>query len=107
MVYRIFVEKKPGLDHEAKKLLGDIRGLLQIESVTDVRLLNRYDVENIEKDLFDYAEHTVFAEPQLDVVTADFEEKKDGEEPAGGFLRRVSGPEQIYLLRLRGKEAGL
>ena len=30
MVYRIFVEKKPGLDHEAKKLLGDIRGLLQI-----------------------------------------------------------------------------
>ncbi len=85
MVYRIFVEKKPGLDHEAKKLLGDIRGLLQIESVTDVRLLNRYDVENIEKDLFDYAEHTVFAEPQLDVVTEDFEEKKDGEEPAAVF----------------------
>ena len=85
MVYRIFVEKKPGLDHEAKKLLGDIRGLLQIESVTDVRLLNRYDVENIEKDLFDYAQHTVFAEPQLDVVTGNFAEKKDGEEPAAVF----------------------
>ena len=72
MVYRIFVEKKPGLDHEAKKLLGDIRGLLQIGSVTDVRLLNRYDVENIDRELFDYAEYTVFAEPQLDVVTEEF-----------------------------------
>ena len=52
MVYRIFVEKKPGLDHEAKKLLADIKGLLQIEAVTDVRMANRYDVENIEKQLF-------------------------------------------------------
>ncbi|MBR4411344.1 MAG: phosphoribosylformylglycinamidine synthase, partial [Firmicutes bacterium] len=72
MVYRIFVEKKPGLDHEAKKLLADIKGLLQIETVTDVRMANRYDVENIEKDLFDYAQNTVFAEPQLDIVTEDF-----------------------------------
>ena len=47
MVYRIFVEKKPGLDHEAKKLLGDIRGLLQIGSVTDVRLLNRLIMPSI------------------------------------------------------------
>ncbi len=72
MVYRIFVEKKPGLDHEAKKLLADIKGLLQIEAVTDVRMANRYDVENIEKDLFDYAQNTVFAEPQLDMVTEGF-----------------------------------
>ena len=64
MVYRIFVDKKPGLDHEAKKLLADIKGLLQIETVTDVRMANRYDVENIEKDLFDYAQNTVFAEPR-------------------------------------------
>ena len=69
MVYRIFVEKKPGLDHEAKKLLGDICGLLQIESVTDVRLLNRYDVENIDAELFESCKRTVFSEPQLDIVT--------------------------------------
>ncbi|MBQ8563704.1 MAG: phosphoribosylformylglycinamidine synthase, partial [Firmicutes bacterium] len=79
MVYRIFVEKKPGLDHEAKKLLSDIKGLLQIESVTDVRMANRYDVENIEKDLFDYAQNTVFAEPQLDMVTEDFDGARKGE----------------------------
>ena len=64
MVYRIFVEKKKELANEAKGLLKDINGLLQINSVEDVRVINRYDVDNIEKDLFDYAVGTVFSEPQ-------------------------------------------
>ena len=51
MVYRIYVEKKKELAHEAKGLLKDINGLLQIDSVKDVRILNRYDVDNIEKEL--------------------------------------------------------
>ena len=75
MVYRIFVEKKQGLAHEAEKLLSDIHTLLQIETVTKVRILNRYDVENIDKDLFDYARTTVFSEPQLDMVTETFEDE--------------------------------
>ena len=49
MVYRIFVEKKKELANEARGVLANINGLLQIESVTDVRVINRYDVENIEK----------------------------------------------------------
>ena len=69
MVYRIYVEKKAGLDNEAKALLGEINGILSISSLKDLRLFNRYDVENIEKDLFDYATATVFSEPQLDTVT--------------------------------------
>ncbi len=72
MVYRIFVEKKKELAHEAASLLKDINGLLQIDSVKDVRILNRYDVDNIDKDLFDYAVGTVFSEPQLDIVSEDF-----------------------------------
>ena len=72
MVYRIYVEKKKELAHEAKSLLKDINGLLQISSVKDVRVLNRYDVDNIEKELFDYAVKTVFSEPQLDIVSEDF-----------------------------------
>ena len=71
MVYRIFVEKKKELANEAKGLLKDINGLLQISSVEDVRVINRYDVDNIEKDLFDYAVGTVFSEPQLDIATND------------------------------------
>ena len=66
MVYRIYVEKKSGLDHEAKSLLNEINTLLEIKSVKDIRLLNRYDVENITKKLFTKAVKTVFSEPQLD-----------------------------------------
>ena len=52
MVYRVFTEKKKELAHEAKALLSDINGLLQIGSVTSVRVINRYDAENITEDLF-------------------------------------------------------
>ncbi len=71
MVYRVYVEKKQGLEAEAKSLRYDIRHLLGIKSLTDVRIVNRYDVENIEKELFDYAVKTVFSEPQLDNVSCE------------------------------------
>ena len=54
MVYRVYVEKKPELAAEAKSLKGDLVNLLQIKGIENVRIINRYDVENIEKDLFDY-----------------------------------------------------
>ena len=73
MVYRIYVEKKKELANEAKGLLSNINGLLQIKSVKDVRVINRYDVENIEKDLFQYAVNTVFSEPQLDIATDEID----------------------------------
>ncbi len=73
MVYRIFVEKKEGLAHEAASLKNEINTLLQITSLKDLRLLNRYDVENIEKELFDYSVGTVFSEPQLDIVTTELD----------------------------------
>jgi len=68
MVYRIYVEKKSGLDHEARSLCSDINSLLGIKSLKKVRVINRYDVENIEKELFEYCINTVFSEPQLDDV---------------------------------------
>ena len=71
MVYRVYVEKKQGLEAEAKSLRYDIRHLLGIKSLDDVRIVNRYDVENIEKDLFQYAVKTVFSEPQLDNVSSE------------------------------------
>ena len=69
MVYRIFVEKRPELAHEANGLLSELKNLVGIAGLTSVRLLNRYDVENIEADLFDKAVRTIFSEPQLDTVT--------------------------------------
>ena len=62
MVFRVFVEKKPGLDNDARALLNDARSLLGIAGLERVRLLNRYDVENIDGTLFDYAVRTVFSE---------------------------------------------
>ena len=73
MVYRIYTEKKKELAAEAKALLADIGSLLQIKGVTDVRVINRYDAENITKELFDYAVRTVFSEPQLDITFEELE----------------------------------
>ena len=73
MVYRIYVEKKKELANEAKGLLSDINNLLGIKSVTDVRVINRYDAEDIEKELFDYAVGAVFSEPQLDIATSEID----------------------------------
>ena len=69
MVYRVYVEKKNGLEHEANSLYREITEMLGINSIEKVRLFNRYDVENIEKELFDYSVNTVFSEPQLDNVS--------------------------------------
>ena len=68
MVYRVYVEKKQGQTHEAQGLLRDIQEFLGIGSLTGLRVLNRYDAENIEKELFDAAVNTVFSEPQVDNV---------------------------------------
>ena len=69
MVYRVYVEKKEGQTHEAQGLLREIQDFLGISSLTGLRVLNRYDAENMEKSLFDAAVHTVFSEPQVDNVS--------------------------------------
>ena len=71
MVYRVYVEKKKELANEAAALLQDLRQLLGMENLKDVRVFNRYDAENISEELFEYAKKTVFSEPQLDVHSAE------------------------------------
>lgn len=71
MVFRVFVEKKRELANEARALLNDVRGLLGIKQLDDVRVINRYDAENISEELFNYAIKTVFSEPQLDIASAE------------------------------------
>ena len=71
MVYRVYVEKKKGQTHEADSLLKEIRDFLQISGLTGLRVLNRYDAENIDEELFRYAVNTVFSEPQVDNVSCE------------------------------------
>ena len=73
MVYRIFVEKKEGLDNEAQGLLSEAKNLLGIEALENIRLFNRYDAENITEELFNYCVQTVFSEPQLDTASAEID----------------------------------
>ena len=71
MVYRVFVEKKPELANEAKALFSEITTILGIKNLEKIRVINRYDAENIAEDLFSYAINTVFSEPQQDIVYAE------------------------------------
>ncbi|MBQ6013046.1 MAG: phosphoribosylformylglycinamidine synthase, partial [Firmicutes bacterium] len=66
MVHRIFVEKKEGFAAEAEGLLSEARNLLNIKGLEKVRVLNRYDAENISGELFGHSVRTVFSEPQVD-----------------------------------------
>ena len=73
MVYRIYSEKKPQFRNEAKGLLSEVKSFLGIEKLEDIRIINRYDVEGISRELFDYACKTVFSEPQLDDISETLE----------------------------------
>ena len=71
MVFRVHVEKKPGFDVEAQQLTNELRTILGIESLNNVRIINRYDVEGISEELFGQTIPTVFSEPQVDNVSIE------------------------------------
>ncbi|MDY3800216.1 MAG: AIR synthase-related protein, partial [Eggerthellaceae bacterium] len=104
MVYRVYVEKKPGFDIEAKALLAELRDILGITALDNVRLLNRYDVEGIDRDLFDSCVPTVFSEPQSDFAFESFEAAENDAVFAVEFLpgqfdqRAESASECIQLI---------
>ena len=67
-VKRVYVEKKPEFAVQAKELGHEVKSYLGIKSVTNVRVLIRYDVENLSDATFDRACNGVFAEPPVDVL---------------------------------------
>ena len=67
-VKRVYVEKKAEFAVQAKELRHEIRSYLGIETVTGVRVLIRYDVENLSEDTFEKACNGIFAEPPVDVL---------------------------------------
>ena len=67
-VRRVYVEKKKDFAVKAKELQEEIRSYLGIEGVTGVRVLMRYDVENISDEVFEQACRTVFSEPPVDML---------------------------------------
>ena len=108
MVYRIYVEKKEGLQNEANSLLSEIKTFLGIKTIEGVRILNRYDAENITKELFDYAVKTVFSEPQLDDASVNFDAKGGvvfaTEYLPGQFDQRADSAAQCIQLISQGEK---
>ena len=67
-VYRIYVEKKHEHAVEAAKLYSELRDVLDIKGLTGLRLLNRYDTENLIYEQYQKCLNTVYSEPQLDMT---------------------------------------
>ena len=67
-VRRVYVEKKSDFAVQAKDLKHEIRSYLGIKDVEDVRVLIRYDVENISDEVFEKACNGIFAEPPVDIL---------------------------------------
>ena len=67
-VRRIYVEKKDAFAVKAEELQEEIQSFLGIEDVKGVRVLIRYDVENISDEVFERACRTVFSEPPVDML---------------------------------------
>ncbi|MCI6378499.1 MAG: phosphoribosylformylglycinamidine synthase [Clostridiales bacterium] len=101
-VYRVYVEKKPEYAVEAQGLLKEIRHILLIKSVTGVRVLNRYDVEGIDRALFERCMPIVFSEPQVDVTHDALPEGADAviasEYLPGQFDARAASCEECIQL---------
>ena len=68
MVKRIFVEKKPAFAVEAKSLLVDLQNTLGITTLTNLRLINRYDISGINTEEYQLAKSIVLSEPPVDDV---------------------------------------
>ena len=74
MVYRVYVEKRAPYDEEAQRALAEFTALPGVEGLTGLRLLNRYDVEGIDEELFKKCLPVVFSEPQVDDVLYELPE---------------------------------
>ena len=102
-VRRVYVEKKPAFAVKAKELQAEIKGYLGISSVTGVRVLIRYDIENISEDTYKKALVTVFSEPPVDDIYEESFDAKGAkafsvEFLPGQFDQRADSAEQCVKL---------
>ena len=73
-VLKLYVEKKKAFAVEAASVLADLKTALQVESVTGVRIVNRYLAEGLAQEDFDASVNTIFSEPQVDNALCELPE---------------------------------
>ena len=109
-VRRIYVEKKPAYAVAAKDLFENIRDYLGIRTVTGVRVLIRYDIENISDKTYEEAKITIFSEPPVDVLYEEAFPMQKGETAfsvealPGQFDQRADSAEQCVKLLNENEE---
>ena len=107
MVDRIFVEKRAGFRQEAAALMRELRTYLKLAGLSDVRIVHRYDVENVSQEVFSRAAATIFSEPAVDVSDFTLTLPKDArvfavEALPGQFDQRADSAAQcIQLITLK------
>lgn len=108
MVYRVYVEKRDGYKREAEDLLNELTELLGVSRISELRIINRYDVEGISEDVFSDCVNTVFSEPPVDMTCFDFPASDDEtafavEYLPGQFDQRADSAAECIQLITRGE----
>ena len=98
MVKALYVEKKPEFANRAKELIKEFRERLQIASLTNIRVINRYLIEDLSDKAFEEARGTIFSEPPTDTSCTDMDFRKQVviavEYLPGQFDQRASSAEE-------------
>ena len=109
-VRRVYVEKKPAYAVKAHELKEEIASYLGIETVTDVRVLVRYDIENLSEETYKTALETIFSEPPVDEVYEETFPRNENdvvfavEYLPGQFDQRADSAEQCVKLLKEDEE---
>ena len=109
-VKRIFVEKKPDFAVKARELREEIESYLGIDCATNVRVLIRYDIENLSEEIYRKALVTIFSEPPVDLVYEEDFPADDGDQVfsveylPGQFDQRADSAEQCVKLLKEDEE---
>ncbi len=107
MVYRIYVEKRPGLRSEAEAVYHDMKSGLPLENLKGLRLLQRYDVEGLDEEDFQRAVRLLLSEPPLDESYRELPdwgtERIFVEYLPGQYDQRADSAEQCIQILLRGE----
>ena len=109
-VKRIYVEKKPEYAVKARELEAEIASYLGIGTVSDVRVLIRYDIENLSEATYEASKGTIFSEPPVDTLYEESFPKEEGdvvfsvEYLPGQFDQRADSAEQCVKLLKEDEE---
>ncbi|MBR1603880.1 MAG: phosphoribosylformylglycinamidine synthase [Synergistaceae bacterium] len=104
MIDRVYVERRDGFRQQAEALLDELRNLLNIKNLENVRILERYDIEDVKAADLERCKHAVFADPCIDIIVEGLDAKADRilgvEYLPGQFDQRADAASQCIALLL-------